>query len=454
MAVADQLRWRRKIGFTVGDFGLNLYWQSVSFFLIYFYTDVVGIPATTAGLIFMGATLFEACVDPLVGAFMDRLGPAWGRYRPWIVCGSIPLGAAFALLFWRPPAEGKALIGLLVGVQLLFRLSYTLVAVPFSALTARLTDSAGERTTLAGLRMLFAMAAGAAVAYATQPIALALGSGDAQRGALGAALTVSAAATVVFGIVFYATVESGPRRAQARSPVRLAEYFDGVRGNSAFISLVVGLIFASVSATTVSRVAIYYFKYVVGQESAARNALAISSGAAFLAVPVWMSVGRRVGKRDMWLAAAGISLVVLTMFAALHPTSRVGATAFFAAMQVGNIGISVAYWSMLPDTVEYGAWRTGVRQESFLFGLFSFFQKIGLGISAGLFGWSLDWIGYIPGGYQPPAANAGIGYMIASICTLGLVGSAAAIYLSPLRRGVHESLVERLSDSHPVAEVD
>jgi GPH family glycoside/pentoside/hexuronide:cation symporter len=61
----DKLTWNRKIGFTVGDFGLNLYWQSVSFFLIYFYTDVVGISAATAGTIFMAATVFEACVDPM-----------------------------------------------------------------------------------------------------------------------------------------------------------------------------------------------------------------------------------------------------------------------------------------------------------------------------------------------------------------------------------------------------
>jgi glycoside/pentoside/hexuronide:cation symporter, GPH family len=440
---ADKLTWRRKIGFTVGDFGLNLYWQSVSFFLIYFYTDAVGIPATTAGIIFMGATVFEACVDPLAGAFMDRFQTAWGRYRPWVLFGSIPLGAAFALLYWRPSANGKVLIGLLIGAQLFFRLSYTIVAVPFSALTARLTDCAGERTTLAGLRMLFAMAAGAAVAYSTQPIAMMVAGGDAGRGAFGAALAVSAVATVAFGIVFCSTSESVSR--QAKSPVRLVEYFNGVRANRAFISLVVGLIFASVSATTVSRVAIYYFKYVVGQEGAARYALAVSSGAAFLAVPLWMFIGRRMGKRDMWLGAIGISLIILIAFTTLHPSGQIGATAFFASMQVCNIGISVAYWSMLPDTVEYGVWQTGVRQESYLFGLFSFFQKIGLGISAGLFGWGLDWIGYIPGDHQSPRTLAGIGYMIAAICTIGLIGSATAIYLSPLKRGVHESLVQLLS---------
>jgi glycoside/pentoside/hexuronide:cation symporter, GPH family len=443
--VLDKLTWHRKIGFAVGDFGLNLYWQSVSFFLIYFYTDTVGIPAATAGLIFMGATIFEACIDPLAGAFMDRFQTAWGRYRPWVLVGSVPLGAAFALLYWQPSVGGTVLIGFLVGVQLFFRLSYTAVAVPFSALTARMTDSSVERTTLAGLRMLFAMAAGAIVAYCTQPLEAILGSGDARRGAFGAALAISAVATAIFGVVFGAAREEIQR--EALPPARLVDYFNGVRHNRAFITLVVGLIFASASATTISRVAIYYFKYVVGQESATRYALAISSVTAFFAVPVWMAVGRQMGKRDMWLVALGIGLCVLITFAALRPTTQLGATAFFASMQVSNIGVSVAYWSMLPDTVEYGVWRTGVRQESFLFGLFSFFQKMGLGISAGIFGWAFDMIGYLPGDHQAPRTVAGIGCVITTLCLIGLVGSAVATYLSPLKRGVHESLVERLSSS-------
>jgi glycoside/pentoside/hexuronide:cation symporter, GPH family len=437
-----KISWGRKLGFSVGDFGLNLYWQSVSFFLIYFYTDVVGISATAAGVIFMGATVFEACVDPLAGALLDRLPSAWRRYRPWVLFGSLPLGVAFALLYWRPSADEHLLIWLLFAVQLCFRLSYTIVAVPFSALTARLTHSAAERTTLAGLRMLFAMAAGAVVAYCTQPLALLMGHGDAPRGAFGAALSLSVAATVTFVIVFCTADEDGSRT--PRVALRPVEYFNIVRANRAFITLVVGLVLASISATTISRVAIYYFKYVVGQEDATRYALAIASGAAFLAVPLWMVIGRYLGKREMWLVASGISLLVLIMFVIFRPTSQLGATAFFASMQVCNIGISVAYWSMLPDTVEYGVWRTGVRQESFLFGLFSFFQKIGLGASAGLFGWGLDWIGYVPGGHQSMETLEGIGSMIFSICVIGLVGSAIAAYLSPLKRGVHESLVKTL----------
>jgi GPH family glycoside/pentoside/hexuronide:cation symporter len=442
---ADKLTWNRKIGFTVGDFGLNLYWQSVSFFLIYFYTDVVGISATTAGIIFMAATVFEACVDPMAGAFMDRVQTAWGQYRPWLLLGALPLGVAFVLLYWRPTAGGSALVALLIAVQLFFRLFYTVVAVPFSALTVRLTDSARERTTLAGLRMLFAMAAGAAVAYCTQPLAVIFGGGDVRQGALLAALGISAIATLTFGISFFSASENMSR--PAKTPQRAAEYVNSVRGNRAFTTLVVGLVFASASAMTISRVAVYYFKYVVGQESAVRYALAISSGAAFLAVPIWIAVGRRIGKREMWLGAIVMSLLVLIIFAATHPSSQFGATVFFASMQVCNIGISVAYWSMLPDTVEYGYWKTGIRQESFLFGLFSFFQKIGLGLSAGIFGWTLDEIGYIPGDHQSPSTLVGIGYMIISLCAIGLIGSAVAIYLSPLRRGVHESLVLKLSGS-------
>lgn len=442
MVVAEKLSLLRQVGFAIGDFGLNLYWQSITFFLVFFYTDIAGLSASTAGFIFMGATIFEACVDPIIGALMDRKRGRFGRYGTWIIFGSVPLGASFVLLFWTPKAPYALLIAILALTHLFFRLCYTSVAVPFSALTARMTDVSIERTTLTGLRMLFATAAGSVVAFCMQPLVSMLGDADARLGFIRAAICIAALATTIFLIVILSVRERDGSRGEAATSLK--SYIQVILSNRAFVTLVIGLLFASASSTTIGRSVIYYFKYVVRDESAARYALSLSSAAAFVAVPVWVVVARRIGKREMWIVAAAMGIIGLVIFAAFRPATTNGATAFFVWMQASNIGIAVAYWSMLPDTVEYGLSRSGIRQESLLFGMFSLFQKVGLALAAGAFGWAFDAIGYVANVVQTGGTTHAMGTVIISLCAFGLLGSGIGVFFSPLRKGIHEQIVERL----------
>lgn len=129
-----------------------------------------------------------------------------------------------------------------------------------------------------------------------------------------------------------------------------------------------------------------------------------------------------------------------------QPTASISATAAFAVMQTGTVGIAVAYWSMLPDTVEYGEWTTGIRHESFLFGVFMFVQKIGLGLAAGLFGFLLSMVGYDPQSASGGGLGTALPTMIALLCGVSLAGSGLCAFLSPLRQGAHERITAELAE--------
>ena len=146
----------------------------------------------------------------------------------------------------------------------------------------------------------------------------------------------------------------------------------------------------------------------------------------------------------MWLCAIAMGLAGVGTFLLLRPTSPVAATIFFMWMQIVTVGVQVGYWGTLPDTVEYGQLRTGVRRESLLFGLFMFVQKLGFGLSAALFGWCLALIGYAPNTAMDPTVADRIGLIMAGLSAFGLAGSGLATYLSPLRMGVHERIVTEL----------
>jgi GPH family glycoside/pentoside/hexuronide:cation symporter len=115
-------------------------------------------------------------------------------------------------------------------------------------------------------------------------------------------------------------------------------------------------------------------------------------------------------------------------------------------MQIGTLGLAFAYWGMLPDTVEYGEWRTGVRAEAFIFGLALLFQKVSLGLGAGLFGVALEFIGYRANQIQSPATLHGLKTIMVALPLFGVAICALAMAFNPLKRGMHERIVQDLSD--------
>ena len=100
----------RMLGYGIGDFGFNLYWSTLSLFVLYYYTDVIGIPARTAGLIILIALVWDGITDPLMGYLAERTRTRWGSYRPYLLFGGPPLAASLMLMFYKPDMAGAALV--------------------------------------------------------------------------------------------------------------------------------------------------------------------------------------------------------------------------------------------------------------------------------------------------------------------------------------------------------
>lgn len=446
--MADRLTVGRKLGFAVGDYACNLYWQSVSIFLLFYYTDAVGLSAATAGLIYMIASIFDGAIDPLMGVLADRTRTRWGRYRPYLLFGAVPVGLAFVLLYYRPPFEGLVLVGWMLVAHLVFRIAYTALSIPYTSLNARITESSSERSTLAGMRMMFATLAGFTVTLATQPLAK---LGDTQANGFTLAAAVFAlAATLIFPIVFLAVREPA-EDVEAGPPLKVREHWRAVMGNRAFWVVMAGIGLAVVCSTALGKSVLYYFKYYLNDEPAARAALSINAASGLLIIPAWVVVTRRVGKRIAWLISTVWGLAGLAFFAFVDIRSAPLMIGFLVYMHVAALGAAMTFWSMLPDTVEYGQWRTGHRSESFIFGLGQFFLKVALGLGAGLFGWALGAVGYQPNQVQTPETLAGLKTIMVILPMIGTAGAGLAMLFYPLRQGDHERIVGELAGRSPDA---
>lgn len=429
----------RMAGFAIGDYACNLYWQSISLFLMFYYTDAVGLSAATAGAIYMVASIFDGAIDPIMGAIGARTRTRWGRYRPWVLIGAVPLGFSFAALYWKPAATGLGLTAIVLLTHLLFRIAYTAVSIPYSTLTARITTRSDERNALAGFRMFFATLAGLTVSFLTQPMVAFFGHGDPAKGFFGAACVIAGISTAILPLVFLNTHEPALPSDDEPMP-SLGDYWRSIRVNRAFWMVMIATTAAALCSTVIGKSVLYYYKYFVHDEGAAQYALSLKMAAGLLIIPAWVQVTKVIGKRGAWFAATGWALVALTIFAVTDIRGAIGAGVIFLVLHVAVLGLNMTYWSMLPDTVEYGEWRSGVRAESFIFGFGIFFQKVALGLAAGLLGYGFEFVGFRPNVAQAPATLSGIKLVITLFPAAGLLIAALAMWKHPLRKGEHERI--------------
>jgi len=443
--MAAGLPMMRKLALGAGDFGLNLYWQMAGLYLLFFYTDVLGLPAAMAGLIYMGALIWDAALDPIVGLVADRTSTRLGRYRPYLLLGGAPLALAFAAMFATPSGSGAGAAIWAAAAHVLFRTCYAVVSIPYAALFARVTRDSAQRGDLAGARMVFATLSAVAVAALTLPLVKALGtSDDPRRGWIILGLAYGAVGTLLILLVAWAA--RGLDSAEPAPPPRsLREVLRALRDNRALLIVLGAVLIGSFSSTFFGKNVLYYFKYVVGKPDLGSVALAVTAASAAICVPIWTLVLRRLGKRLTWLVGACPGLIGLVLWRLADGQAPAVLFAALALQAVGGASYAVCFWSMLPDTVEYGEWKSGVRTESLVFGLTVLGQKAALGLGAGALGLALSHIGYAANQVQTPQALADLKALMFWVPFFGGLASLALIAFYPLDRATHGRMVAEIA---------
>jgi len=439
----EKLPLRLKIGYGVGDYGINLYWQTLNLFVLFFYTDVLELPATVAGTIYAVASLWDAITDPVMGFIAQRTRTKWGSYRPYLLFGSVPFALSFMLVFYKPAAGPVLTIAVAFIAHLLFRTFYTMVAIPYSSLSARMVTDSRERAHLSGFRMFFAAMGGITVAFFTDKLVAFYGAGDEALGFMAAAATASLMATGFLILCFFSTTEEAVAEDPAAfEPLSLHDIYQSMKANWPLQLIFAGTIMAGLLNTFLGKSILYFFKYNLGAEEMRGTALSIMFVVGIISMPFWVWFMNKTSKRVALLFCKGIAalgLIVLFFNPSDNPWIIVANIGFAT---LGSSGIAIAFWAMVPDTVEFGEWKTGKRNESMIFGALSFAQKASIGFGAFLVGITLDLIGYVPNEIQTEGALLGIRTMVAVMPFIGAVITAAIMWFYPIDAEFHARMVK------------
>lgn len=434
-----------RAAYGIGDYAICLYWSGVGIYLLYFYTDVVGITPLMAGWIYALGIAWDAVTDPFMGYMAERTRTKMGSYRPYIFYGSIPLALSFVLLFWVPTFEGTFLFLFLLAVNLIHRTCFTIVSVPYSSLTARITDDSDERTKLTTARMLAASFGTLTISALGFPIVEWFGGGEEALGFIFLGIMAGSIAVLILSITVFFVKERSFESSVAELP-SFSKVSKSVANNYPFWIVFTSILILISTSVMFNNNLIYYVKYSLDLHEYQYLILGVSSFVSLASIPFWAFTALKIGKRNSWMISMSFLLVGFLIFY-FYPITELNELLYILAfIGIGNGATGVLFWSMLPDTIEYGEWKSGIRTESSLYGFMTFAQKGAIAIAALALGIALTKIGFEPNQVQTEETLIGLKFLMSWIPLAGVCFSFVLVYFYPIDKAFHEKLIQDLQE--------
>jgi GPH family glycoside/pentoside/hexuronide:cation symporter len=463
-----------KLAYGAGDMGAGMTANLIAFSFLIFLTEVAGINPLAAGTVLLIGKVWDAVNDPLVGVLSDRTHTRWGRRYPWIFLSALPFGLTFFLMWLVPAGSSGFRFWYYVIASVLFQIFFTTVNLPYTTLTAELTQDYDERTDLTSFRLGFSLFGAI--------LALALGLGVTsvivderlQYAVLGgtcALVSVVPILICVFGTYPHAKrveaiAEAAAAHQEAQPVPAILELQEPESstplGPSLLIAFrnppfwyVVGIyLFAWLALQITASIIPFYAIFWMGLDSYFLPALLVQGTAILMMLPCNL-LSRRLGKQGLFYVGIGVWLIVQIGLFFLQP-GQVGFLYFLCV--AASFGVATAYVvpsAMLPDVIELDELKSGQRREGIFSACMTLLQNTGL--AAGLFmvGAALEWSGFLAEQeVQPDSALLAIRAVMGPLPLVLLCCALILCFFYPITREVHEEILLKLAERRRASEVE
>ncbi len=424
------------LGYGLGDFANNLAFSLSTTFLLYYYTDVSGLSAAAIGTMFLVVRLWDAVADLFAGRVVDRTMTRWGKFRPFLLFGAVPLLFLSFLTFHVPAGwadSGKLLYAYLTYAAL--GLVYSLVNIPYGSLASAMTQSVHQRAKLVAART-FGAAVGSVVL--TFLIAPQISGLRAAKKTLSAAdyreraqsiFTQTTLLFVVVGSLAYLVVFllCHERVVRAQPTVSVKDTFATLKHNKPLAYLCASSFFYLIGLFTVGGATAFYAQYVLGDISYTMHLVVVNIGMSLVLTPFIPKIIDRFGKKNVY-QWCGVLTIVGGVAIFVLPNGHLWIALLFLAVKgLGGALINTVMFALEADTVEYGEWKSGQRSEGATYAIFSFTRKVTQSLGGAIVAWALAIGGYLsataamPNPVQPASA------LLAIKASIGLVPAVAAL---------------------------
>lgn len=420
-----KLSWTQRIGFGSGDLAQNLIYQTISMYLLFFYTNVYGLDPGVAAIMFLIVRIVDVIWDPLVGTFVDKHDPKLGKYRAYLILGGVPLTGFAILCFWNG-FSGSLIYAYITYVGL--SMCYTLVNVPYGALNASLTRDTNEITILTSVRMFMANVGGLAVGMGL-PIVVKLfdpsETSDLSSSDSAWFITMTIYGLVGLALLIFCFTQCRERVVMDKSEtenVKVSDLWLEFVRNKPLRILAFFFITAFAMMAIGNSAGAYYINYnLSGTAGELSIFMGLGSIPAFIFMPMIPAIKRKVGKKGMFyifLITAIIGMAMLYVISMVDSLKEHMMLVYIAQF-VKSTGVIVAtgyMWALVPEVISYGEYTHGRRISGIVNALTGIFYKAGMALGGVVPGLVLAFVDFNKdAAQQTPFAQQGILWLVAVI---------------------------------------
>ncbi len=454
---AEPVKLREKLGYGVGDLASGLILPFFGYYLLYYFVDLGGLAPAAIGLMLLVTKLIDAVTDPLMGAISDRTRTRWGRYRPYLLFGPIPLALSIALIFNAPDDWGDtALLVWAYATYSLSMLAFTAVNVPYGGLLGVISPSSKVRANVTGFRMFFSALGGILFGALGTTLVRELGGGDEKLGIL---LTIGCIGAVSVAALLTTFATTRERIPPAETNGSIWGDLGVLVRTGPWIAVAIAAILGVTAIASRAGSAPFFFRYVAGDDGSPvflffdRPALFLTSLAIgqVSGVIIGSFLQRWFEKSHLLIAAGLLKAVMIAVFYFLPLDAVWPQTAVQYGVGIGFGMLMVLSFAMFTDIAEFIDWKANRQMTALVIAASVFGVKAGIGFGSAIPGFVLSLTGFVTDAEQTEGALFGIQLAFALIPAGIMIPAAMALGFYSINKRSIARMEEDLSARRRIA---
>lgn len=389
------LTFKEKCSYGLGAVGKDMVYMLSASYVLYYFQDIMGVSAVAMGIILLGARIFDAFNDPIMGVIVAKTKTKMGKFRPWLLIGTLTNAVVLYLMFACPPTlDGGGLIAYAAVTYILWGVTYTMMDIPFWSMIPAFTKGGRERENLTTLARSCSGVGSALVTIFTMMIVHALGSAFGGSNATDIEIIgfryfalVIAVLFVVFEVITVISIKE--KSTVDMETVSIGQMFKSLIQNDQAMTVVVTIVLVNAAMYITSNLLIYFFKYDFGGTTWYNSYTffnMVAGAAQILAMMVLYPVLRKfftsIQIFYISLTMSMIGYVVLLIVSCTGhmslPILLIPGILIMAASGMNNVLVTI----FLANTVDYGQLKNNRRDESVIFSMQTFVVKLASGLAA------------------------------------------------------------------------
>ncbi len=397
MESTRKLSGKAKLSYALGAVGKDMVYMLSASYVLYYFQDLLGVNAIAMGVILMAARVFDAFNDPIMGVIVARTRTRWGRFRPWLLIGTITNAVVLFLMFSAPPKlDGSGLVAYAAVFYILWGVTYTMMDIPYWSMIPAFTEGGREREGLTTLARTSAGVGSAIITVFTMMLVPMLGNLFAPRDAGAKMIEIvgfkwfSLAVALLFVVFTVLTCVNVKEKSSASmETVSVGQMFRALVQNDQAMTVTVAIVLINISIYITSNLVIYFFKYDFGTTgwndayvlfNMFGGAMQVLSMMAFYPLLRRKFTSLQIFYICLGMAVAGYAVLLVLAFTSMSSVFVLFVPAFFIFSANGMLSVITTVF--LANTVDYGELKNDRRDESVIFSMQTFVVKLASGVAA------------------------------------------------------------------------